>query len=478
MNTDSKNPPKIFISHSTDNAKIASALVDLLDFLGLGNKEIFCSSVPDCDILVGEDIYQWIKSEYENHNLFMIYLISSAYLDSPMSLNEMGAAWVLKNDYQTFILPNLNVNSLDRTCIGKNNIAIRWDGSDIKARMNQFKDKIIALFGLSAPNESRWEDKRDEFIKKFQSYQPAPKEQEDKIQTTSKENLQNQQDVRRVHVNNIVLLDSPFKDEYHLKSYINRIYEQLFQFETGQLKIEAIRLDTSNNERITPTSLIVRNVWADGYKVIYYINNLISHFQGSDKKEYLAEARAIEAFVYYNMAMLWGNIPVVKSTQLSEIMRISQSEAETVYRYCLELLKKCPAIQSLDNGHVTDSFVNILYTELYLSLGQKDLAYSHLKNVSSFNNSIFTLNVVDKNKTKSTIDIYTQKYVELLKEEIEGKDNSIVWFNRGAIYGTWAALKRLGKAQTLTGIKDYELLLPIPQSEVFKNPHIRQNPGY
>lgn len=476
MNTDSKNPPKIFISHSTDNAKIASVLVDLLDFLGLGNKEIFCSSVPSCDIPVGEDIYQWIKSEYEDHDLFMIYLISSAYLDSPISLNEMGAAWVLKNDYQTFILPNLNVNSLDRTCIGKNSIVIRWDDNNIKARMNQFKDKIIALFGLSAPNESRWEDKRDEFIKKFQSYQSVPKEQEDKMQTTSKEKSENQPNVQKEHVNNIVLLDSPFKDEYHLKSYINKIYEQLFQFEKSQLQIEAIRLNTSNKERITPISSIVKNVWADGYRVIRSTNELLT--QKSVSEEYLAEARAIESFVYYNMAMLWGNIPIVKSTQLSEIMRISQSEAETVYRYCLELLKKCPAIQSLDNGHVTDSFVNILYTELYLSLGQKDLAYSHLKNVSSFNNSIFTLNVVDKNKTKSTIDIYTQKYVELLKEEIEGKDNSIVWFNRGAIYGTWAALKRLGKAQSLTGIKDYELLLPIPQSEVYLDPHIRQNPGY
>jgi hypothetical protein len=339
--------------------------------------------------------------------------------------------------------------------------------------MNQFKAKIIELFDRSAPDESRWEYKRDEFIKKFQSYQPAP---EDKKQTISIEKPESQPNVRKEPVNNLATLNSPFKDEYHLKSYINKTYEQLSQFEKGQLEIERIRLDTSNNERITPTSLIIRNVFADGYVVIKSTNELLT--QKSVGEEYLAEARAIEAFVYYNMAMLWGNIPVVKSTQLSEIMRISQSEAETVYRYCLELLKKCSFIKSLDNGHVTDSFVNILYTELYLSLGQKDLAYSHLKKVSSFNNSIFTLNVVDKNETKSPIDIYTKEYVELLKEEVEGKDNSDVWFDRGAIYGTWAVLKRLGKAQSLTGIKDYELLLPIPQPEVDIDPHIKQNPGY
>jgi hypothetical protein len=475
MNTDSKNPPKIFISHSTDNAKIASALVGLLEFLGI--RDIFCSSVSGYEVLAGESIYQRIKSEYENHNLFMIYLISSAYLDSPMSLNEMGAAWVLKNDYQTFILPNLNVNSLDGTCIGKNSIAIRWDDNNIKARMNQFKAKIIKLFDRSAPDESRWEDRRDEFIKKFQSYQPAP---EDKKQTISIEKPENQPDVRKEPVNNLVTLDSPFKDEYHLKSYINKTYEQLSQFEKGQLEIERIRLDTSNNERITPTSSIAKDVWADGYRVVSYVNNLILNLQGSDKEEYLAEARAIKAFVYYNMAMLWGNIPIEKFVDPNNSdVQSSQSKAEDVYSYCLNLLKKCSSIKSLDNGRVTDSFVNILYTELYLSLGQKDLAYSHLKKVSSFNDSIFTLNVLDINKTKSMIDIYTQKYVELLKEEIEGKDNSNIWFGRGAIYGTWAALKRLGQAQSLTGIKDYELFLPIPQPKIDCFPHnIKQNSGY
>ncbi len=322
-------------------------------------------------------------------------------------------------------------------------------------------------FTFSSYNENEWKDKRNQSVDKPVFIK------EGNTETASKEKSQNQ-----LNANKKELVNNLFKDEGSIKSFIDDMRQYLFQFEKGQLKIEAIRLGTSNNERITPTSLTIRNIWADGYKIIHNINNLISHLQKSVTEEYLAEARAIEAFVYYNMAMLWGNMPVVKSIQLSGIMRVSQSRAEDVYRYCLELLKKCPSIQSLDNGHVTDSFVNILYTELYLSLGQKDLAYSHLKKVSSFNNSIFTLNVVDKNETKSPIDIYTKEYVELLKEEVEGKDNSDVWFDRGAIYGTWAALKRLDKAQALTGIKDYELLLPIPQSEVYLDPHIRQNPEY
>lgn len=461
-----KKSPKIFISHSSHDAEIASALVDLLEFLGI--KDIFCSSVPGYGVHLGENIYQRIKSEYDEHELLMIYLISPEYLHSYMSLNEMGAAWILKNDYLTFILPGLTENSLDGTCIGKNNIGVISNRSDINARMNEFKDKMINLFGFSLPDQNRWETNRNKFIKKIQSYQSASKN-ERQTGILSKEQSQNQQNGRNEPVENIATC------AISEKSIIDKMYQWLFQFEKDQLEIEVIRLGISHNEGINSMSDIVRKTWSDGYRVIMSTNILLS--QKPDNDVYLAETRAIEAFVYYNMAMLWGHILLVKSIGLVDI-NIPPSETEVVYRHCLELLKEDPSIQGLDNRHVTDSFVNILYTELYLSLGQKDLAYSHLKKVSSFNDNIFTLNSVDKNETKSTIDIYTQKYVELLKEEVEGKYNSQAWFDRGAVYGTWAALKRLGKAQSLTGIKEHELLLPIPVRETNINRSLKQNAGY
>ena len=45
-------------------------------------------------------------------------------------------------------------------------------------------------------------------------------------------------------------------------------------------------------------------------------------------------------------------------------------------------------------------------------------------------------------------------------------------------YGYWTALKRLGKAQSITGCYDYELLMPIPYDEIIYNPMMTQNPGY
>lgn len=475
MNTQEKlkKSPKIFISHSTYNAEIASALVDLLEFLGMRDY-IFCSSVSGDGVFGGESIYQRIKSEYQEHELFMIYLISPEYLGSYMSLNEMGAAWILKNDYLTFILPDLTVNSLDKTCIGKNNIAVRWNGSDIKPRMNEFKDKMIDLFGVPSPNQSRWEDKRDEFVKKIKLYQPVSRKGGN-LSTISKE--ENQPNDRHEPVKNVSISENSMcKEEESVEAFVYKMYQSLFQFEKDQLEIEAIRLSISNKKQINSWTEIVKKTWVDGYRTIKYTNTLISNI--SDKEEYFAEARAIGAFVYYNMAMLWGNIPLVKSISPSEFMKIPLSESEIVYRYCLELLQECSSVKVLDNRHVTSSFVNVLYTELFLSLGQKDQASFYLNKVSSFNDSIFILKGDDKHEPKSTIDIYTHKYVELLKEDVEGKDNSIAWFDRGSTYGTWAALKRLGKAQSLTGVKDHELLLPIPRSEININFCLVQNTGY
>lgn len=476
MNTEGqlKKSPKIFISHSTDNAEIASALVELLEFLGMRDY-IFCSSVSGDGVLAGESIYQRIKSEYQAHELFMIYLISPEYLCSYMSLNEMGAAWILKNDYLVFILPNLTVDSLDKTCIGKSNIAVRWDGNDndIKARMNEFKDKIIDLFGVSSPNQSRWEVRRDEFVKKLQSYH-ADSIKDGNPSTISKEKNPNQSNNRNEPVKNVSISENFMcQKEESVETFVYNMYQSLFQFEKDQLEIEAIRL--SNKEQINPWADIVKKTWNDGYRVINCAKTLLS--RDLDKQEYFAEARAIRAFVYYNMAMLWGKIPLIKSTTLCEI-NIPLSETEVIYRYCLELLQKCPSVKGLDNRHVTSSFVNILYTELYLSLGQNDQASFYLNKVSSFNDCIFTLKVDDKHEPKSTIDIYTHKYVELLQREVEGIDNSIAWFDRGAVYGTWAALKRLGKAQSLTGVKYHELLLPIPISEININHCLVQNTGY
>ena len=44
--------------------------------------------------------------------------------------------------------------------------------------------------------------------------------------------------------------------------------------------------------------------------------------------------------------------------------------------------------------------------------------------------------------------------------------------------GYFAFLKRNGIAKSELGLKDYQLLLPIPINEINANPSMVQNPGY
>ena len=76
------------------------------------------------------------------------------------------------------------------------------------------------------------------------------------------------------------------------------------------------------------------------------------------------------------------------------------------------------------------------------------------------------------------IDVYTRSYIDCLKEEASGIDNHKAWHERTGKYGTFTALRRLGKVQDYTNIPEYMNILPIPSSELNYNTSITQNPGY
>ncbi len=462
--------PKIFISHSSKDESIASSLIDILEFLGI--KDIFCSSVSGYGVTAGQDIFQCIRKEYENHNLFMIFIISIDYLRSPMCLNEMGAAWIMKNEYQTFILPKLNVQNLSRTCIGSNNIAISWDDQHISALLNDFKDNITRFFHLVSPNENRWENKRNDFIKKFKSYNPISlNNQVENSKRTTDEKIQRSsvQQEQAVSTN-----PEKLYNEVDIQADIHKIHEKLFLFERGQIKLESIRLNKIH-QRIDSGSPLIEEVWNNGFHALKQCDDLTQKLQKVNKfciDKYLTEINFIEVFIYYNMAMLWGKLPFEISH--SYIMQSKPQEARFIYMECLKLLSTLKSLQGFDRDF--ELLIDILYSELFLSLGEYDQAIIHLKDVKiTSEDKIFTLSSSD---SSSRIDIYTKEYVDSLKNEAMINDTLQMWMKRVSAYGTWAALKRINKAQSILGIKNEELLFPIPYKELCINPYITQNPGY
>lgn len=156
--------PKLFISHSSNDKVLVEGLVSLLEFLGFKEENMFCSSVEGYGIPLGNNIFDYLLSQFENHQLFILFIHSPRYYNSSVSLNEMGAAWVLKQKYFSVLTKDMEFEDMNGV-VSSQEIAIKVNTADAKLRMNELKIALQSFFSLSSVNDSRWETVRDKFLK-------------------------------------------------------------------------------------------------------------------------------------------------------------------------------------------------------------------------------------------------------------------------------------------------------------------------
>ena len=154
---------KVFISHSSGDRKYVKNICELLEDIGLGQDQIFCSSIPGYDIPVGQNIYDYLRSEFIDNDLTVLFILSENYYNSVPCLNEMGAAWVLKTNHISILLPGFNFHDV-KGAIDPRDIAISIDDEDLSFRLNDFKDSLIEMLDLSDIKNSIWERYRQNFI--------------------------------------------------------------------------------------------------------------------------------------------------------------------------------------------------------------------------------------------------------------------------------------------------------------------------
>lgn len=157
---------KIFISHSSKDVKYVEEIVDLLVRMGVPNDKIFCSSVPGYDIPVSKTIFEFLKEQFLNYSLHVLFIHSSNYYRSAVSLNEMGAAWALRSNYTSILLPGFSYDKMIGV-VNNQDIAIKLDNQNVlelKDKLNQLKDNLAAELGFSASQGIIWERSRDAFI--------------------------------------------------------------------------------------------------------------------------------------------------------------------------------------------------------------------------------------------------------------------------------------------------------------------------
>lgn len=184
ISVEQEKSPKIFISHASDDKEYVEKLVDLLDYIGLTEKQIFCTSYPGYDISIGNDIFETLKQQFLEFDLFVLFVHSKNYYQRPVCLNEMGAAWALKTDYQSILLPGFGFNEMTGV-VSNQEIAIKLDHdiNEVRNKLNQLYDILREKFSLEERNRSLWEKKRDEFIQNVKAIVPtdpiAPKDDDD-----------------------------------------------------------------------------------------------------------------------------------------------------------------------------------------------------------------------------------------------------------------------------------------------------------
>lgn len=163
-------PNKVFISHSAEDKRIVEKFVGLLNRIGLNRDTLFCSSIPGFNIKQGSgDIFNYLRTEFNNNNLFVVFMLSQNYYESVACLNEMGAAWVLQKQYQSILLPGFEFKDIEGA-INSRDISFKLDDryNRIPA-MGEFKDNIVDFLQLNSVDSSAWDYYREQFFEEIDS---------------------------------------------------------------------------------------------------------------------------------------------------------------------------------------------------------------------------------------------------------------------------------------------------------------------
>lgn len=294
-----------------------------------------------------------------------------------------------------------------------------------------------------------------------------------------------------------------FSNEEDLKGVINAVYINAALMISYQQTLEAFRLkkidaETFGASNINAENTILSQTWNYAYTAIARANYIISNLKdvdlGYSTGSYLAEATALRSFAYYQLALLWGDVPLV--TEESEpFASLPTTKNEDVLTYAYNQLSGVidKFSTSNDASHFNKISAQSLLAEILLTLNRKEDAKTLLSEIKNqVGDDIFHIHFLSDimemipvtfvSMLNSTSDfcIYNKTYIGFLYREATGDTEELAdtWYLSTHLYGIWGAMKRLGLAQEKAACEEYELLMPIPMIELFANPMITQNPGY
>lgn len=160
--------------------------------------------------------------------------------------------------------------------------------------------------------------------------------------------------------------------------------DELLLFETS-----ADRQDINENE-VMPNNRHVEGLWRDMYNTIYKANAILEGLSLSDidqieKNQLTGEALFVRAFTYFHLVNLWGDVPLVMSTDYQINGKMVRSPASDVNGQIVsDLLSAQSRLENEYRGErvrANRSTATALLARVYLYLGEWDKAESEATKV-------------------------------------------------------------------------------------------------
>ncbi len=291
-----------------------------------------------------------------------------------------------------------------------------------------------------------------------------------------------------------------FSQEGQVIAYIWGLYYELSKFVEKELAIED-QLISGDFSSLDANNEDINSMWTVLCSTLRKINvalESLNNYGNGFVDNYIPHLKALRAFVAYNLSTLWGDVPyTISSSTPADELKIMKSDE--ILKLAAEDIGESYPTSNIGYGYSMPNTLNkwytylnpcaaqVLYGEIKLTQGKLDEAKSHFilgnavkvgKEEYSMWDTVFTfLKYNDEGQTEELAIVYNKQGINLLSQEANGIiDNLADSWRDFSRYGYWQMLKRIGKAEEVTGCQKYQLLFPYPFLEAAY--WIHQNPGY
>jgi len=154
-----------------------------------------------------------------------------------------------------------------------------------------------------------------------------------------------------------------------------------------------VKLNDYKNTMV-PEFFVVSEIWNDFYKIILNANVIIdrakisSQLSEEDKAEFTGEALFFRAVSYNILADLYGGVPLILNEVKEPRRDYVRASREDVYKQCASDLEQAADflknVDEVESGKANKQAAQHVLTEVYISLGNLDMAISTASKVIDY----------------------------------------------------------------------------------------------